>query len=97
MNRERILSPQAPRPGRRPFAAGDRVICKPNGCLGPDMVGYYGHVATIRPAGIGSAHQGQNMVLVSLIGRVGGPVNENNLDKGDDPWIFYEDELEHAD
>ena len=38
------------------------------------------------------------MVLVSLIGRVSGAVDSTYLDPcGDDPYVLYEDELEHAD
>lgn len=61
--------------------------------LGTSMDGYYGHVNEVsisdyRPP----------IVMVSLQGRVGGPVCETDLDlDGTDPWVFYEHELEAVD
>lgn len=60
------------------------------------MNGYYGHVAEWHPLTWGSD---EPMVSVSLIGRVGNePALNFNLDPhGDDPWTFYERELDAAD
>jgi hypothetical protein len=78
------------------FAVGQRVMVarwKP-GTLNTDMNGYYGHVAETHPM----THRARPMVSVSLKGRVGAEVRPHDLDlNGDDPWIFYADELDHAD
>lgn len=75
------------------FAVGHRVIVahwKYGSSPNTDMTGYYGHVVELHP------RTSRPMVSVDLIGRVGAEARE--LDLGpDDPWIFYADELEHAD
>jgi hypothetical protein len=72
------------------FEVGQRVICRPNKEV-PYMVGYYGHVKRIE---LGEEF---DMVVVSLIGRVGGPVEEERIGTGESLWHFLEEELEHAD
>jgi hypothetical protein len=60
----------------------------------PGMNGYYGFVSEQHPL----TWREDPMVSVSLKGRVGHPPREFDLDPlGDDPWVFYERELEAAD
>lgn len=79
------------------FAIGHRVIVAHWGAGGSpntDMTGYFGHVVETYTGG----GTGRPMVDVSLKGRVGAQARPHDLDlTGNDPWIFYADELEHAD
>lgn len=79
------------------FAVGQRVMVarwKSGGTPDTDMNGYYGHVVETYTGGATS----RPMVDVSLKGRVGAPARLHDLDlTGNDAWIFYADELEHAD
>ncbi len=79
------------------FAPGHRVIVtgwKPDGADQTDMNGYFGHVVQTYTGG-GS---GRPMVDVSLKGRIGAPARPHDLDlTGNDAWIFYADEIQHAD
>lgn len=78
---------------RSKFHVGDRVIVKPCTDVSDIMAGYYGHVHTVAKV----TPKGQ-IILVSLEGRVGKPVYQKDLDlTGDDPFIFYDNEIEHAD
>lgn len=76
------------------FRVGQRVIVThwKHSTPHTDMNGYYGHVTAIynsRP---------RPMVDVSIIGRTGAEPRPHDLDpNGDDPWIFYADELEAVD
>lgn len=81
------------------FCVGQRVIVTHyggahDGVELADMNGYYGHVVETYTGGA----TGRPMVDVSLSGRVGAAPRPYDLDPiGDDPWIFYADELQHAD
>lgn len=81
------------------FEVGHRVIVtrfKSDISPSTDMVGYYGHVAETHPL-TERQHRGP-MVSVSLKGRIGAAPRPHDLDlDGDDPWIFFSDEIEHAD
>lgn len=76
------------------FAVGHRVVVTTPKHSMSDVDGYYGHVVAVPT----NAHTTSPMVMVSLTGRVSGPVDPVNLDPdGKDPYPFYEHELEHAD
>ena len=81
----------------RRFAVGHRVVVVAptysTSDLDDDITGYYGKVVAVPDAGTTAP-----MVLVSLQGRISGPVDPINLDlHGDDPYPMYEHELDHAD
>lgn len=74
------------------FDIGNRVIVQhwKSSDFDAGMNGYYGHVVELHP------RAPRPMVSVALQGRSGAPARDHDLDP-DDPWIFYENELEHAD
>ena len=78
------------------FKAGDRVIVKNwrhSSSHSTDMNGYFGHVVAVYNDSVPNP-----MVDVSLEGRIGQPPRSHDLDPhSDDPWPFFENELEHID
>lgn len=78
------------------FAVGQRVICTQfDSAYNVDLTGYYGHVV----GRYNKAWMEIPVVLVSLQGcSTKGPADATHLDpEGNDPFPFYENELQHAD
>ena len=68
------------------FAIGDRVVVKPTSSY-PSMDGYYGHVV---------AKPSTERVFVEIDGRTNREPMAEDI-AHNNPWPFFNEELEHAD
>lgn len=79
------------------FGVGQRVIVAHQIVPAVDWLGYYGHVAAVHEPDPRRNFLRETAYDVLLSGRSGGAAQDHMIDRGADPFPFFESELEAAD